>query len=97
MEDGGTVKEGVGRIHAGVDCYCPLAAYMGSHGCGLELALRPAVQHSAAETDINLERVIAMAQRLKPAGPKVPILVRLDSDFHSARLMGGIQACYRPG
>ena len=64
MDNGGTVKEGVGRTYAGVDGYCPLAAYLGSHGFCLELALRPGVQHSASETDFNLERVIPMAQRL---------------------------------
>lgn len=93
MDNGGTVKEGVGRTYAGVDGYCPLAAYLGSHGFCLELALRPGVQHSAAETDFNLERVIPMAQRLSTAGPKAPILARLDSGFDSARLMRGIQAC----
>ncbi len=93
MDNGGTAKEGVGRTYAGVDGYCPLAAYLGSHGFCLELALRPGVQHSASETDFNLERVIPMAQRLSAAGPKAPILVRLDSGFDSARLMRGIQAC----
>lgn len=32
MDNSGTVKEGVGRTYAGVDGYCPLAAYLGSHG-----------------------------------------------------------------
>jgi Transposase DDE domain group 1 len=93
MDNGGTVKEGVGRTYAGVDGYCPLAAYLGSNGFCLELALRPGVQHSAAETDFNLERVIPMAQRLSAAGPKAPILVRLDSGFDSVRLMRGIESC----
>jgi hypothetical protein len=97
MDNGGTAKEGVGRTYAGVDGYCPLVAYLGSHGFCLELALRPGVQHSAAETDFNLERVIPMAQRLSAAGPKAPILARLDSGFDSARLMRGIQACNRAG
>ncbi len=87
----------MGRTYAGVDGYCPLAAYLGSHGFCLELALRPGVQHSAAETDFNLERVIPMAQRLSAAGPKAPILARLDSGFDSVRLMRGIEACNRPG
>lgn len=64
MDNGGTVKVGVGRTYAGVDGLCPLAAYLGAQGFRLELALRPGVQHSAAETDFNLERVIPMAQRL---------------------------------
>lgn len=93
MDNGNTAKEGVGRTYAGVDGYCPLAAYLGSHGFCLELALRPGVQHSASETDFNLERVIPMAQRLSAAGPKAPILARLDSGFDSARLMRGIEAC----
>ena len=97
MDNGGTRKEGVGRTYAGVDGYCPLAAYLGSHGSCLELALRPGVQHSAAETDFNLERVIPMAQRLSAAGPKAPILARLDSGFDSARIMRGIHACNRAG
>jgi hypothetical protein len=32
MDNGGTAKEGVGRTYAGMDGYCPLAAYLGSHG-----------------------------------------------------------------
>ncbi len=97
MDNGGTVKEGVGRTYAGVDGYCPLAAYLGSHGFCLELALRPGVQHSAKETDFNFERVIPMAQRLSAAGPKVPILARLDSGFDSATLMRSIESCNQVG
>jgi Transposase DDE domain group 1 len=97
MDNGGTAKEGVGRTYAGVDGYCPLAVYLGSHGFCLELALRPGVQHSASETDLNLERVIPMAQRLSTAGPKAPILARLDSGFDSVRLMRGIESCNRVG
>ena len=97
MDNGQTAKEGVGRTYAGVDGYCPLAAYLGSHGFCLELALRPGVQHSAAETDFNLERVIPMAQRLSAAGPQAPILARLDSGFDSVRLMRGIESCNRAG
>lgn len=97
MDNGGTAKEGVGRTYAGVDGYCPLAAYLGAHGFCLELALRPGVQHSAAETDFNLERVIPMAQRLSAAGPKAPILARLDSGFDSARIACGIHACNKAG
>ena len=97
MDNSGTAKQGVGRTYAGVDGYCPLAAYLGSHGFCLELALRPGVQHSASETDFNLERVIPMAQRLSTGGPKAPILARLDSGFDSARLMREIEACNRVG
>ena len=97
MDNGGTAKEGVGRTYAGVDGYCPLAAYLGSHGFCLELALRPGVQHSARETELNLERVIPQAQRLSAAGPKAPILARLDSGFDSAALMRSIEACNQSG
>ena len=97
MDNGGTVKQGVGRTYAGVDGYCPLAAYLGSHGFCLELALRPGVQHSALETEFNFECVIPMAQRLSAAGPKAPILLRLDSGFDSAHLTRTIEACNRPG
>jgi hypothetical protein len=97
MDNGGTAKEGVGRTYAGVDGYCPLAAYLGSHGFCLELALRPGVQHSAKEADFNFERVIPMAQRLSAGGPKAPLLVRLDSGFDSAALMRSIEACNQSG
>jgi len=93
MDNGGTAWEGVGRTYAGVDGYCPLAAYLGSHGFCLVLALRPGVQHSASETDFNLERVIPMAQRLSATGPNARILARLDSGFDSAKLVRGILAC----
>ena len=81
MDNSDTAKDGVGRPYAGVDGYCPLAAYLGTQGYCLELALRPGVQHSAKETEFNFERVIPMAQRLSAAGPKAPILVRLDAGF----------------
>ena len=97
MDNGGTRKQGVGRTYSGVDGYCPLAAYLGSHGFCLELALRPGVQHSTRETDFNLERVIPLAQRLSAAGPKAPILARLDAGFDSAALMRSIEACNQAG
>ena len=97
MDNGGTAKEGVGRTYAGVDGFCPLAAYLGMYGFCLELALRPGVQHSARETDFNLERVIPQAQRLSAAGPKAPILARLDSGFDSAALMRSIEGCNQAG
>ena len=97
MDNGGSAKDGVGRTYAGVDGYCPLASYLGSHGFCLELSLRPGVQHSALETDFNFERVIPMAQRLSAAGPKAPILARLDSGFDSAHLMRELQAYNQRG
>src|SRR5574343_368530 len=97
MDNGGTAKDGVGRTYNGRDGYCPLAAYLGSNGFCLELALRPGVQHSARETQFNFERVIPMAQRLSAAGPKAPILARLDSGFDSAALMRSIEVCNQAG
>ena len=97
MDNGGTVKEGVGRTYAGVDGYCPLAAYLGSHGFCLELALRPGEQHSSLETPFNFERVIPMAQRLSAAGPKAPILLREDSGFDCAAQMQAIESYNRAG
>lgn len=96
MDNGGTAKEGVGRTYAGVDGYCPLAAYLGEHGFCLELALRPGTQHSAAETEFNVERIAPMAQRLSAAGPKAPLLLRMDAGFDSAKLMRAIEACNAP-
>lgn len=97
MDNGGTAKEGVGRTYAGVDGYCPLAAYLGAHGFCLELALRPGTQHSASETALNFERVIPMAQRLSAAGAKAPILLREDSGFDSAAQMQAIESYNQPG
>jgi hypothetical protein len=87
MDNGGTLKEGVGRTYAGVDGYCPLASYLGTNGYCLELSLRPGVQHSTKDTEANLQRVIPLAQRLSAAGPKAPLLVRMDSGFDAAELM----------
>jgi len=97
MDNGGTAKEGVGRTYAGVDGYCPLASYIGAHGFCLELSLRPGTQHSAKDTQDNLQRVIPLAQRLSAAGPKAPLLARLDSGFDSAALMSAIEALNVPG
>jgi hypothetical protein len=83
MDNGGTKKELVGRTYAGVDGYCPFALYLGSLGYCLELALRPGVQHSAAESEYNFERALPMAASLVAT----PLLVRADSGFCSAKLM----------
>ena len=97
MDNGGTAKEGVGRTYAGVDGYCPLASYIGAYGWPLELSLRPGTQHSAKDTEDNLNRVIPMAQRLSAAGPKAPLLTRLDSGFDSAALMACLERMNQPG
>jgi len=55
MNNSGTQKEAGGRTYQGVDGYTPSATYLGSLGYCLELALRPGVQHSALETELNLE------------------------------------------
>ena len=86
MDNSGTTKEHVGRTYAGVDGYCPLAAYLGTQGFCLELALRPGTQHSASETEYNIERVLPMAAQVTAA----PLLVRADSGFDSAKLMCAI-------
>jgi len=97
MDNGGTAKEGVGRTYAGVDGFCPLASYIGAYGWPLELSLRPGTQHSAKDTEDNLKRVIPMAQRLSAAGPKAPLLARLDSGFDSAALMACVESMNQPG
>jgi hypothetical protein len=97
MDNGGTSKEGVGRTYAGVDGFCPLAAYLGAYGYCVEFSLRPGVQHSAKHTDDDLRRIVPLAQRLSAAGPKAPLLARLDSGFDGAALMACIDAMNRPG
>ena len=62
--------------------------YLGSLGYCLELALRPGVQHSAAESAYNFERALPMAASLV----STPLLVRADSGFCSLKLMQEITA-----
>jgi hypothetical protein len=83
MNNAGTKKEDVGRTYQGVDGYTPSATYLGSLGYCLELALRPGVQHSALETELNLERVLPMAVKLTP----LPLLFRADSGLCSVKIM----------
>lgn len=97
MDNSGTAKEGVGRTYAGVDGYCPLATYLGSHGFCLDLALRPGTQHPAKHTDDDLRSVVPLAQRLSAAGPKAPLLARLDSGFDAAALMSCLESMNVPG
>lgn len=52
----------------GVDGYRPLAAYLGTQGFCLEQALRAGTQHSASETEYNIERVLPLAARVCSAG-----------------------------
>jgi len=79
MNNSGTQKEAVGRTYQGVDGFTPSATYLGSLGYCLELALRPGVQHSALETELNLERVLPMAAQLTA----LPLLFRADSGLCS--------------
>ncbi|CAN5465509.1 hypothetical protein BH10PSE16_BH10PSE16_04230 [soil metagenome] len=88
MDNSDTQKELVGRTYAGVEGYCPLAVYLGRLGYCLELALRPGVQHSARESEYNLERALPMAASLV----KGSLLVRADSGFCSLKLMQEISA-----
>ena len=75
----------------------PLAAYLGTQGYCLDLSLRPGVQHSACDTHLDFKRIVPMAQRLSADSTRAPILVRLDSGFDSAQLMGELAACNTPG
>ncbi len=88
MNNSGTQKEAVGRTYQGVDGYTPNATYLGSLGYCLELALRPGVQHSALETELNLERVLPMAAKLTP----LPLLFRADSGLCSLKIMQEVNA-----
>lgn len=83
MDNSGTKKEDVGRTYQGVDGYTPSATYLGTLGYCLELALRPGVQHSALETDLNLQRVLPMACGLTMH----PLLFRADSGLCSLKIM----------
>jgi len=86
MDNSGTHKEGIGRTYQGVDGYTCSATYLGSLGYCLELALRPGVQHSARETQYNLERVLPMAAQLTA----LPLLFRADSGLCSEAILQAI-------
>lgn len=88
MNNEGSKKEAVGRTYQGVDGYTPSATYLGSLGYCLELALRPGVQHSALETEVNLQCVLPMATRLTP----MPLLFRADSGLCSLKVMQEIHS-----
>lgn len=82
LDNSNTNKEGVSRTYAGFDGYAPIAAYLGLEGWCLGLELRPGSQHSAAETDYTLQRVLPRALALT----ELRLLVRADSGFDSLRL-----------
>jgi len=50
--------------------------------------LRPGVQHSALQTELNLERVLPMAAKLTP----LPLLFRADSGLCSLKIMQEVSA-----
>lgn len=88
MDNSRTKKEGVSRTYGGYDGYVPIACYTGQEGHCVGLELREGVQHSAKETEYTLERALPRVMELTELG----ILARLDSGFHSARLMHEIES-----
>lgn len=83
MDQSDTAKEGVSYTYAGVDGYCPIALYLGTRGYCLELDLRAGSQHSACESEYNIERALDMACAVSAA----PLLLRADSGFCSQHLI----------
>lgn len=83
MDQSDTAKEGVSWTYAGVDGYCPIALYLGKRGYCLELDLRAGSQHSASESEYNIERALGTAC----AVTKAPLLLRADSGFCSQHLI----------
>jgi hypothetical protein len=83
MDQSDTAKEGVSWTYAGVDGYCPIALYLGTRGYCLELDLRAGSQHSASESEYNIERALVTAC----AVAKAPLLLRADSGFCSQHLI----------
>lgn len=83
MDQSDTHKEGVSWTYAGVDGYCPIALYLGTRGHCLELDLRAGSQHSACESEYNIERALGTAC----AVAKAPLLLRADSGFCSQHLI----------
>ena len=83
MDQSETAKEGVSWTYAGVDGYCPIALYLGTRGYCLELDLRVGSQHSACESEHNIERALGTACAVSAA----PLLLRADSGFCSQHLI----------
>ena len=84
MDQSDTAKEGVSYTYAGVEGYCPIALYLGTRGYCLELDLRAGSQHSAFESEYNIERALATACAVSPAAA---FLLRADSGFCSQYLI----------
>lgn len=83
MDQSDTAKEGVSWTYAGVQGYCPIALYLGTRGYCLELDLRAGSQHSAFESEYNIERALGTACAVSTA----PVLLRADSGFCSQHLI----------
>ncbi len=83
MDQSDSHKEGVSYTYAGVDGYCPIALYLGTRGYCLELDLRAGSQHSACESEYNIERALGTACAVSRA----PLLLRADSGFCSQHLI----------
>ena len=83
MDQSETAKEGVSYTYAGVQGYCPIALYLGTRGYCLELDLREGSQHSALESEYNIERALGTASAVSAA----PLLLRADSGFCSQHLI----------
>jgi hypothetical protein len=83
MDQSDTHKEGVSYTYAGVDGYCPIALYLGTRGYCLELDLRAGSQHSACESEYNIERALGTACAVSAAS----FLLRADSGFCSQHLI----------
>ena len=83
MDQSDSAKEGVSWTYAGVQGYCPIALYLGTRGYCLELELRAGSQHSASESEYNIERALRTACAVSAA----PLLLRADSGFCSQHLM----------
>jgi hypothetical protein len=88
MDQSGTKKEEVSRTYQGVDGYTPVAAYIGNEGWCVGLELRPGRWHSSLEIDYFLERLFPRVERL--VAPTLPVLLRKDSGFDSAKLLFAI-------
>lgn len=83
MDQSETAKEGVSWTYAGMEGYCPIALYLGTRGYCLELDLREGSQHSACESEYNIERALGTACAVSAA----PLLLRADSGFCSQHLI----------
>lgn len=52
--------QGVDCTYASMDGYCPLAAFLGSHGICFGLAQHMSLRHTIIQTNSDLERVITV-------------------------------------